>query len=57
MVGSILTAIRTYGASGKHLADGERSMLALFKKAAEDLRDKAVEVTKEVTKKLEKMEI
>lgn len=40
MVGSILTAIRTYGASGKHLADGERSMLALFKKAAEDLKDK-----------------
>lgn len=40
MVGSILTAIRTYGASGKHLADGERSMLALFKSAAEALKDK-----------------
>ena len=40
MVGSILTAIRTYGASGKHLADGERSMLALFKEAAVSLKDK-----------------
>ena len=40
MVGSILTAIRTYGASGKHLADGERSMLALFKEAAVKLKDK-----------------
>ena len=40
MVGSILTAIRTYGASGKHLADGERSMLALFKEAAVRLKDK-----------------
>lgn len=40
MVGAILTAIRTYGASGKHLADGERSMLALFKEAAVRLKDK-----------------
>lgn len=40
MVGSILTAIRTYGASGKHLADGERSMLALFKEAAVRLKDR-----------------
>ena len=40
MLGSILTAIRTYGASGKHLADGERSMLALFKKAAAEIKDK-----------------
>lgn len=40
MLGSILTAIRTYGASGKHLADGERSMLALFKEAAVRLKDK-----------------
>ena len=40
MVGAILTAIRTYGASGKHLADGERSMLALFKEAAVNLKDK-----------------
>lgn len=34
LLGSVLTAIRTYGASGKHLADGERSMLALFKESA-----------------------
>ena len=40
MLGSILTAIRTYGASGKHLADGERSMLALFKEAAVRLKDR-----------------
>lgn len=34
LLGSVLTAIRTYGASGKHLADGERSLLALFKESA-----------------------
>ena len=39
LVGAILTAVRTYGASGKHLADGERSMLALFKEAAMRLKD------------------
>ena len=31
LLGSVLTSIRTHGASGKHLAEGERSMLALFK--------------------------
>ena len=34
LLGSVLTAIRTFGASGKHQADGERSMLALFKESA-----------------------
>lgn len=34
LLGSVLTAIRTFGASGKHLADGERSLLALFKESA-----------------------
>ena len=34
LLGAVLTAVRTYGASGKHLADGERSMLALFKESA-----------------------
>ena len=34
LLGSVLTAIRTHGASGKHLAEGERSMLALFKESA-----------------------
>ncbi len=34
LLGSVLTAVRDYGASGKHLADGERSMLALFKESA-----------------------
>lgn len=31
---SVLTSIRTHGASGKHLAEGERSMIALFKESA-----------------------
>jgi hypothetical protein len=35
LLGSVLNAIRQHGASGKHLAEGERSMLALFKEAAE----------------------
>lgn len=34
LLGSVLTSIRTHGASGKHLSEGERSMLALFKEAA-----------------------
>ncbi|MCD8362902.1 MAG: BREX system P-loop protein BrxC [Lachnospiraceae bacterium] len=40
LLGSVLTAIRTYGASGKHLAEGERSMLALFKESASKLRER-----------------
>lgn len=34
LLGSVLTSIRTHGATGKHLAEGERSMLALFKESA-----------------------
>ena len=34
LLGDVLTSIRTHGAAGKHLADGERSMLALFKESA-----------------------
>ena len=34
LLGAVLTSIRTHGASGKHLAEGERSMLALFKDSA-----------------------
>lgn len=34
LLGSVLTSIRTHGASGKHLAEGARSMLALFKESA-----------------------
>ena len=34
---SVLTSIREHGASGKHLADGERSMLALFRESGEKL--------------------
>ena len=37
LLGSVLTAIRTHGASGKHLSEGERSMLAMFKESAVSL--------------------
>ncbi len=37
LLGSVLTSIRQHGASGKHLSEGERSMLALFKESAEKL--------------------
>ncbi|HHX62488.1 MAG TPA: BREX system P-loop protein BrxC, partial [Epulopiscium sp.] len=41
LVASVLTSIRTHGASGKHLAEGERSMLALFKEAAMKIMNKS----------------
>ena len=37
LLGQVLTAIRTHGASGKHLSEGERSMIALFKESAVSL--------------------
>ncbi len=39
LLGNVLTSIRQYSSSGKHLADGERSMLALFKEAAQKYKD------------------
>lgn len=39
LLGQVLTAIRLHGATGKHLAEGERSMLALFKESAELYKD------------------
>ena len=39
LLGSVLTSIRQHGASGKHLSEGERSMLALFKESAEKIMD------------------
>lgn len=33
LLGQVLTAVRTYGASGKHLSDQSRSMLALFQES------------------------
>jgi hypothetical protein len=39
LLGSVLTSIRTHGASGKHLSEGERSMLALFKESADRLKE------------------
>ena len=43
LLGSVLTSIRTHGASGKHLAEGERSMLALFKESAVRIMDTDVQ--------------
>lgn len=40
LLGDVLTQIRTHGAAGKSLADGARSMLALFKESAERIMDK-----------------
>jgi len=40
LLGDVLTSIRTHGASGKHLAEGERSMLALFKESAMRVMEK-----------------
>ena len=39
LLGEVLTSIRQYSSSGKHMADGERSMLALFKEAAQKYED------------------
>lgn len=39
LLGDVLTSIRQYSSSGKHMADGERSMLALFKEAAQKYED------------------
>ena len=44
LLASVLTSIRTHGASGKHLSEGERSMLALFKESAAKLKDKEMGV-------------
>lgn len=42
LLGDVLTSIRKHSASGKHLSDGERSMLALFKESAVTLKDEEV---------------
>ena len=39
LLGQVLTAVRTYGASGKYLSDQSRSMLALFQESAIRLKD------------------
>lgn len=41
LLASVLTSIRTHGASGKHLSEGERSMLALFKESAMKLMNES----------------
>lgn len=40
LLGSVLTSIRTHGASGKHLSEGERSMISLFKESAVKLMNR-----------------
>lgn len=40
LLASVLTSIRTHGASGKNLSEGERSMLALFKESAVSLMNR-----------------
>ena len=44
LLASVLTSIRTHGASGKHLSEGERSMLALFKESAARLKNDEIGV-------------
>ena len=44
LLSSVLTSIRTHGASGKHLSEGERSMLALFKESAVNIMDREMGV-------------
>lgn len=39
LLGQVLTAVRTHGASGKHLSDQSRSMLALFQESAIRIMD------------------
>lgn len=39
LLASVLTAVRTHSSSGKHLSEGERSMLAMFKESAEQLKN------------------
>lgn len=39
LLASVLNSIRLHGAAGKHLSEGERSMLALFKESAMKLRE------------------
>lgn len=44
LLGNVLKSIRIHGASGKHLSEGERSMLALFQESAISLMDKELGV-------------
>ena len=42
LLASVLTSIRTHSSSGKHLSEGERSMLALFKESAVAIKEEEV---------------
>ncbi len=39
LMASVLTSIREHGSDGKHLSEGERSMLAMFKESAESVSE------------------
>ena len=42
LLASVLTSIRTHSSSGKHLSEGERSMLALFKESTVAIKEEEV---------------
>lgn len=42
LLGNVLTEVRNHSSSGKHLAEGERSMLALIQESAISLKDKEI---------------
>lgn len=42
LIGLVLNSIRTHGASGKHLSQGERSMLAIFQQSLQTLQHQDV---------------
>lgn len=44
LLANVLNSVRMHGASGKHLSQGERSMLAMFKEAAMTYMDSPVHV-------------
>ncbi|MDR3222980.1 MAG: BREX system P-loop protein BrxC [Methanobrevibacter sp.] len=39
LLGQVLNAIRVHGAAGKHLSEGERSMLGIFQESAKNMKD------------------
>ena len=42
LLADVLTSVRTHSSSGKHLSEGERSMLAMFKESAMRLKEQEV---------------
>lgn len=42
LLAGVLNSVRIHGASGKHLSEGERSMLAMFKESAVEYKEQAI---------------